>query len=95
MRFIDADSLKIETVGICDNSGNYYGAADVVFAEDIVNAPTIDPWKHGEITYAIQTIDDAGHKAKFWYCSACGHKFDGLVMNYCPQCGTRMERQRK
>lgn len=42
MRPIDADALKIETVGICDANGNCYGAADVVFAEEIANTPTID-----------------------------------------------------
>lgn len=40
-RLIDANTLKIQTVGLCDAAGNMFGAADVVFAEDIENAPTI------------------------------------------------------
>ena len=30
------------TAGLSDASGNYYGYADVVFADDIENAPTTD-----------------------------------------------------
>lgn len=43
-RLIDADVLKgkVTSVGIVDAHGNYYGAADVVFAEDIDAAPTVN-----------------------------------------------------
>lgn len=50
MKLIDADTLqtKITNVGIVDGFGNYYGAADVLFKEDIDTAPIIDPVKHGK-----------------------------------------------
>ena len=43
-RLIDANVVlaKKFTTGLSDASGNYYGYADVVFADDIENAPTVD-----------------------------------------------------
>ena len=43
-RLIDANVVlaKQFTAGLSDASGNYYGYADVVFADDIENAPTTD-----------------------------------------------------
>lgn len=43
-RLIDANVVlaKKFTTGFSDASGNYYGYADVVFADDIENAPTVD-----------------------------------------------------
>ena len=43
-RLIDANVVlaKQFTTGLSDASGNYYGYADVVFADDIENAPTVD-----------------------------------------------------
>ena len=43
-RLIDANVVlaKKLTAGLSDASGNYYGNADVVFADDIENAPTVD-----------------------------------------------------
>lgn len=42
MRLIDADKLPFNTVGICDAQENFYGCAEVTFAEDIETAPTVD-----------------------------------------------------
>ena len=44
MRLIDANVVlaKQFTTGLSDASGNHYGNADVVFADDIENAPTVD-----------------------------------------------------
>ena len=46
-RLIDANVVlaKKFTTGLSDASGNYYGNADVVFADDIENAPTVDAVK--------------------------------------------------
>ena len=46
-RMIDANVVlaKKFTTGLSDASGNYYGNADVVFADDIENAPTVDAVK--------------------------------------------------
>lgn len=43
-RLIDANVVlaKKFTTGLSDASGNYYGNADVVFADDIEAAPTVD-----------------------------------------------------
>ena len=43
-RMIDANVVlaKQFAAGLSDASGNYYGYADVVFADDIENAPTTD-----------------------------------------------------
>ena len=43
-RLIDANAVlaKQFTSGLSDASGNYYGYADVVFVNDIENAPTVD-----------------------------------------------------
>lgn len=43
-RLIDANVVlaKQFTTGLSDASGNYYGYADVVFVDDIENAPTVD-----------------------------------------------------
>ena len=43
-RLIDANAVlaKQFTSGLSDASGNYYGHADVIFADDIENAPTVD-----------------------------------------------------
>lgn len=43
-RLIDANVVlaKKFTTGLSDASGNYYGYADVVFADDIENATTVD-----------------------------------------------------
>ena len=43
-RLINANVVlaKKFTAGLSDASGNYYGYADVVFADDIENAPTTD-----------------------------------------------------
>ena len=43
-RLIDANVVlaKKFTTGLSDASGNHYGNADVVFADDIENAPTVD-----------------------------------------------------
>lgn len=46
-RLIDANVVLANkfTTGLSDASGNYYGNADVVFADDIENAPTVDAVK--------------------------------------------------
>ena len=43
-RMIDANVVlaKQFTTGLSDTSGNHYGNADVVFADDIENTPTVD-----------------------------------------------------
>lgn len=89
MRPIDADAL-IKTLNKEKISYN----ADVNYF--IVNAPTIDPVKHGK------WIKNEGRYG--WHCSVCGE--DDLYAfawnsdkgekelqdRYCPECGAKMER---
>ena len=41
MKLVDADKLPVSTVGIVDAQGNFYGAADVVFTDDIQKAEAV------------------------------------------------------
>lgn len=97
-RLIDANVVlaKKFTTGLSDASGNYYGYADVVFADDIENAPTVD---------AVEVVH--AHWVKWWpgdcslimtgeemlyQCSACTAKFSDVDgFRYCPHCGALME----
>ena len=84
MRLIDADALE-------RHEADTYGAIeDVVLAEDIENAPTIDPedLRHkGEWEW---TEDGEADFEQYWVCSCCGEK-DYIEENYCPNCGAKME----
>ena len=58
-------------------------------AQDAVNnMPTIDPVKHGR--WITTEYNDGSVLCE---CSYCGHgrPRDGLPINYCPNCGARME----
>ena len=63
-RLIDANVVlsKQFTAGLSDASGNYYGHADVIFADDIANAHTVDAvevYRIEEVKQAIlQTFDN-------------------------------------
>ena len=93
-RLIDANVVlaKQFTSGLSDASGNYYGHADVIFADDIANAPTVD---------AVEVVHGRWESTRFGdiriaTCSACGAKqglyINGRVpnLNYCPNCGAKM-----
>lgn len=100
MRLIDADSLKYRRK-------DYSGYDDVsdeerkrgilfLLKEDITDAPTIDPMRHG------RWINDKG----LYKCSACDNLWTtwwAVVvpeermykeMKYCPNCGARMDEER-
>ena len=71
-RLIDANVVlaKKFTTGLSDASGNHYGNADVVFADDIENAPTVDAVE------VVRCRDCIGRST--WYndaeygCAICG-----------------------
>lgn len=77
MRLIDADALLREA--------HEEGAYGYVDAEQIANAPTIDPVKHGKW---LRT-------PTWWaYCSVCGMEppnESNETTDYCPNCGTKMD----
>ena len=83
MRPIDADSLPREKMLAARGNGQYEDV-DIVYGDDIDNAPTIDPVRHG---YWKETDDPM-----FRACSVCGYlEWRGLWNNYCPECGARMD----
>ncbi len=102
MRLIDADSLTTTTVGICDANGNSYGCAEVVFAEDLEKASTIDaePVRHGkwldEKTGEPVPFDSEGCPTRSCRCSVCGEWLTAsdeypVTGKYCPNCGVNMD----
>lgn len=86
MRLIDADCLKEK--GRYDDYDEF-----VVDYDDIKNAPTIDPVKHGRWINAYPEIEP---NPMFMYgiCSECG--FEQSIsdkLNYCPNCGAKMDEE--
>jgi DNA-directed RNA polymerase subunit RPC12/RpoP len=94
-RLIDANVVlaKQFTAGLSDASGNYYGHADVVFVDDIENAPTVDAVEvvHGR----WEQVQRWATKAKY-RCSVCGREImSATKVNiekypYC-HCGAKMD----
>ena len=97
MTYIEREALleKRQTVGICDAAGNYYGAADVVFVEDIEKIPAADvmPVVHAEWEKHSYVKDDTvfGRANMYWYrCSNCKQPRGISESPYCPNCGAKM-----
>lgn len=103
MRLIDADALQrykqLEPFG-----NGQYENVEIVYGNDIDNAPTIDPFKDKSLE---QLMDECfnrgyqkaikhgrwevhGHTTHYHACSICGDAGD-LWMRYCPNCGARMD----
>ena len=104
-RLIDANVVlaKQFTAGLSDASGNYYGHADVVFVNDIENAPIVDAV---EVVHGRWVDEFKGKYANPKYiCSNCTlqalkkEKMDELgnwhteqaLTDYCPNCGAKMD----
>ena len=88
MRLIDADALDM-----FERLNSYYGDAWRDAQKEIDEAPTVDavPVRHGnwEI-YVISPFD--GEDVK---CSECGERGCVPYWNYCPNCGAKMDGERK
>ena len=91
MRLIDADKLlqekwKVET----KDMWHMTVIEDVVSTIDIEKAPTVDaePVRHGHWVEA---------KYPLFTCSECGaiYQDTGYGYNYCPNCGAKMDGERK
>lgn len=83
MRLIDADALPREKM-LASRGNGQYEDVEIVYGDDIDNAPTIDHVRHGE----WKETDDPMFRA----CSVCGYlEWGGLWNNYCPECGTKMD----
>lgn len=85
VRLIDADALAEELMH--EGLGYQYNR--------IINAPTVDavPVRHGKWTVEWETED-----TRMLRCSECRMVFNvgkGRDGNYCPNCGARMDAERK
>ena len=89
MRLIDADALEtheqIEALG-----NGMYEYVQVVYKDDIDDAPTIEPeCKTGEWLPIIEPDEFGEPYQAGVYCSECGYQ-SCSVDNYCSNCGARM-----
>lgn len=93
MRLIDADSIEL-----MDRAYSVYDPMreewDVVISvNDIENAPTIDPVKHGHWKDVMELVRSYGTQTVI-RCSECGKeqpKGSFNVPKYCCECGARMD----
>lgn len=90
MRLIDADCLKEK--GRYDDYDEF-----VVDYDDIKNAPTIDPVKHGRwitsncvISYGTKSQPKVYTECK---CSVCGGRFGRMSDLFCYHCGAKMDEE--
>lgn len=108
MRLIDADALKViqqktADLFIGDNTlgGKLRRDEALNAVANIVNAPTIDPVKHGRWLYGreisreyIGDVCVCIHYEKVW-CSECNYPADSFPLwNYCPNCGAKMDKEK-
>lgn len=96
MRLIDADELvRKEIAFVCGprSGGKTLAMIHSAIRHIVDNAPTViaEPVRHGK-----WITKDVGFLQKSLICSACGgwehnlaYKHEG--MNYCPNCGAKME----
>ena len=91
VRLIDANALLNKAW----DAENGFGWEKVISLNDVVNAPTIDPVKHGRWIYDGKRFESGND---WWHCSECGYS-DVLnrhnLPNYCPNCGARMDGEKE
>lgn len=90
MRLIDADKLETHEQLELFGNGNYE-YVEVVYKDDIDNAPTIEPKRIAKAT----KVEMRNPKNVVWKCSMCGqytHQTSwSNPVNYCSSCGCRLE----
>jgi len=79
----DCADCQYDNHGFCSMGSEFVNACEAIF-----DMPTIDPVKHGR--WITTEYNDGSVLCE---CSYCGHarSRDGLPINYCPNCGARME----
>ena len=103
MRQIDADALQYrrKDYGGYDDVSDKERTEGIMFLlkEDIDNAPTIDPVKHGKWRKKrVVKCDGIIEEFQQAQCSACGcfhttpYEYYFEDYKYCPRCGAKMER---
>ena len=88
MRLIDADEIKADYIvsSTTSNARCYLYAS----LEQIQNAPTIDPVRHGHwIEQIVQRSEDEP-SFSLCVCSNCGLSLLNKMTRYCPTCGAQM-----
>lgn len=90
MRLIDADELKVDY--IVPSTSTNTSCYRYVSKEQIDNAPTIDPVRHGTwLKYPGDIVSDDGLWGETLYdCSECGHTRH-VATEFCSKCGAKME----
>lgn len=87
MRLIDADALIEDVDGDLTDS-----IAEGRAIEKIMNAPTIDPVRHGKWLKAYGDHEAFGIRPFYRYCSCC-NEATVFPYNYCPKCGAKMDEE--
>lgn len=105
MRLIDADALKVKQQEDADLfkgddtlSGKSRRDEALNAVANIVNAPTIDPVRHGHWEHGKELSRDyigyacIGVDYDKWWCSECNyHVKKRPLWRYCPNCGAKMD----
>ncbi|MBQ2649424.1 hypothetical protein IJI17_02135 [Candidatus Saccharibacteria bacterium] len=103
MRLIDADALPRQKMLEAFGNGQYEDV-EIVYGNDIDNAPTIDPFKDKSLEQIMDECfnmgyrkavrhgkwEVAGETTHYYICSICGRPGD-WVDRYCRSCGARMD----
>lgn len=93
MRMINADLIQYEPMLSAKGNGMYEDVM-VAYKSQIDDLPTIEERKTGKwISHDVNGKESIDRDV----CSACGERFaqiaeTGCEWNYCPNCGSRMER---
>lgn len=110
-RLIDANELKKKQVNVCFDDDSESDGFGIVYVRHIDEAPTVDAVEvvHGH--WHIDDYDGGepdGYAAFIEvHCSKCGYELgaesgqygwvygDPFPLNYCPNCGAKMDGERK
>lgn len=90
MRLIDADALPALATELRLKNGKTKHFVGVEL-DDIRNAPTIDPVRHGKWIHD-RMISTSGGTYGVIRCSECMSQYAMWETNYCANCGAKMER---
>ena len=101
-RLIDANELKKKQVNVCFDDDSESDGFGIVYVRHIDEAPTVDAVEvvHGEwIGTQYDGYADGFPVYDLWECSNCREEYesegDPPPFNYCPNCGAKMDGERK